>query len=199
MYYIYYVDDVPVSNNSDSNLGSGAIIGGAVGGAVLFLIIIALICIVILCMRRSSASPINDKAFTNTAKLSTNANIENNSAYDVSKVTNTEDYVCIKPEDSDVPITANPSYGVPTNLCRKESEDEYNYVQPNEFIQHPGLEGTIKIDTNPSYGVHTAKSSQLSNEREYGVVNQPIARCNDTDYEITHDIITSQQTDTNYM
>ena len=62
---------MPVSNNSDSNLGSGAIIGGAVVGAVLLLIIIVLICAVILCIRRCSASPINDKAFTNTAKLST--------------------------------------------------------------------------------------------------------------------------------
>ena len=177
-------------------LGSGAIIGGAVGGAVLLLIIIVLICIVILCLRRSSAWPVDDKEFTNTTKLNINANIEDISAYDVTKA-NREDYAYIEPGDSDVPITANPSYGVPTNLCRKASENEYNYVQPNEFTQHSGLEGTIKIATIPSYRAHTAKSSQLSNEGEYGVVNQP--RCNDTDYEITHDIITSQQTDTNYM
>ena len=187
MYYIHILDDVPVSNNSDSNLGSGAIIGGAVGGAILLLIIIVLICIVILCLRRSSAWPVDDKEFTNTTKLNINANIEDISAYNVTK-TNGEDYACIEPGDSDVPITINPSYGVPTNLCRKASENEYNYVQPYEFTQHP-VEGTIKIDTIPSYGSHTAKSSQLSNEGEYGVVNQP--RCNDTDYEITHDMSTN--------
>ena len=51
-----------------------------------------------------------------------------------------------------VPITTNPSYNIPT---KPYSEDEYNYVQPNEFNQRSGLEDTIKMDTNPSYGVTT--------------------------------------------
>ena len=49
-----------------------------------------------------------------------------------------------------VPITANPSYGVPT---KPYSEDECNYVQPNEFNQNLNLDGSIEICDNPSYGV----------------------------------------------
>ena len=61
------------------------------------------------------------------------------------------------PRGSDVPITINPSYNVHTKPCSKASEYDYDYVQPNELIQHSDLEDTIKMDTNPSYGVSTEK------------------------------------------
>ena len=61
-------------------------------------------------------------------------------------------YSTIEPGDSDVPITVDPSYAVPNKLYSKTCEDEYNYAQPN---QHSGLEDTIKMDINPSYGVTT--------------------------------------------
>ena len=189
------IDDIPVSNNNGSSSTTNAIIGGVVGGVILLLMIILLMC-VILCMRRCNASPVDDKKFNQTTKINTNVNIEDSPAYDVTKASS-EDYIDIKPGDSDIPMTTNPSYGVPAKLCRKPSVDECGYVQPNEFIQHTSLEGSIEMDTNPSYGVHTANNGLSSNEREYDAVNQ--SRCNDTDYEITHVITTSQQTDAIYI
>ena len=127
------------------------------GGVILLLMITVVLCIVILCVRRSHRKgkfPVDDKVFYNTAKLNDNVAIENNPAYDVIKANTAGSlYRCtIKPEDSDVPIAANPSYAVPTKPYSKPSEDECGYLQ---LYQLPDLEGTIKMDTNPSYGVTT--------------------------------------------
>ena len=46
-------------------------------------------------------------------------------------------------------------------------------------------DSNVPIIANQTYAV-IANGSKTRNESEYGVVNQP--RCNDTDYEITHDI-----------
>ena len=61
-------------------------------------------------------------------------------------------------------------------------------------------DSNVPIIANPTYAV-IANGNKTRNESEYvyGVVNQP--RCNDTDYEITHDITihtctyATQQTD----
>ena len=117
--------------------------------------IIVVSCIVILCMRRSHRKK-ESHVVDNTIKLNTNVTIDHNPSYDVTKA-NTVDYSydTINPGGSDVPMTTNPSYNVHTKPYSKTSEDEYNYVQPNELIpdQHP--EGIIKMETNPSYGVST--------------------------------------------
>ena len=150
------LDDVPISNNSGSSSDSSAIIGGAVGGVILLLVITVELCVVILCVRRchrKGTFPEDNKILYNTAKLNENVAIENNPSYDVAKANTVGSlYSTIKPGDSDVPITANPSYAVPTKPYSNTSEDEYNYVQPN---QHSGLDDTIKMDTNPSYGLTT--------------------------------------------
>ena len=106
-------------------------------------------------MRRCHQKADNDVSY-NTTKLNTDVTIHPNPSYDVAKA-NTVDslYNTIKPGDSDVPITTNPSYNVPTKPYSKTSEDKYSYIQPNEFNQLSGLEDTIKMDTNPSYGVTT--------------------------------------------
>ena len=54
-------------------------------------------------------------------------------------------YETIKPGDWDIPITANPSYNVHTKHYGITSEDEYNYVSPNEFIQHSDIDGCTKL------------------------------------------------------
>ena len=95
---------------------------------MLVLMITVVLCIVILCMRRCHQKADNNVSY-NTTELNTDVTIHPNPSYDVAKV-NT----------------------VPT---KPYSEDEYNYVQPNEFNQRSGLEDTIKMDTNPSYGVTT--------------------------------------------
>ena len=151
--YLCLLDDVPVSNDNGSNSDIIPIIGGAVGGVILLLMITVMLCIVILCMRRYHKKGKFPVDIYNTTKLNENVTVENNPAYDVANA-NTMDslYSTIKPGDSDVPITANPSYAVPTKPYNKASEDEYNYAQLN---QHSHLEDTIKTDTNPSYGVTT--------------------------------------------
>ena len=114
--------------------------------------ITVVLCIVILCMRKCRLKVDNNVSY-NATELNTDVTIHPNPSYDVAKA-NTVDslYRTIKPRDLVVPITTNPSYNVPT---KPYSEDEYNYVQPNEFNQCSGLEDTIKMDTNPSYGVTT--------------------------------------------
>ena len=118
--------DVATSNNSGSSSNVITIVGGVIGGFILLLMITVVLCIVILCMR----------------------NTENNPSCDTKA--NTVDSLFIT-GGLDVPITANPSYAVLTKSYVKTSEDEYNYVQPNKFNQHSDLDGSIKMDTNPSY------------------------------------------------
>ena len=155
--------------NSGSSSGSVAIIGGAVGGVVLLLMIIVVLCIVILCMRRSHRKKEDDKVTYSTSKLNTDVAMDNNPSYDVTKA-NTVDYSydTINPGDSDVPITTNPSYDVHTKPYSKTSEDDYNYVQPNELMQHSDVDGYIKIHPNIDQS-HDISPTQ----DEYGVVNQP--------------------------
>ena len=148
--------DTPVSNDSGSSSDSVAVIGGAVGGVILLLMIIftVVLYIVIVCIRRCHKQEDN-KVTYNTTKLNANVTIDNNPSYNVTKAnTLDQSYSAINPGGSDVPITINPSYNVPTKPYSKTSEDDYNYVQPNELVQHSGLEDTIKMDTNPSYGVN---------------------------------------------
>ena len=82
------------------------------------------------------------------------------------------DYDTINPGGSDAPITTNPSYNVHTKPYSKTSEDEYNYVQPND------VDGYLKIypSTGQSHGIRGINSHSTANntnEEEYGVVNQP--------------------------
>ena len=166
-------------NDSGSSSDIVAIISGAVGGVLLLLMITVMLCIVIVCIRRSHMKK-GSTVDGNTTKLNTDLTIDNNPSYDITK-TNTSDhsYSTIKPQGSDVPITSNPSYNVPTKPYSKTSEDDYNYVQPNEFVQHLELEGTIKMQTNPSYGVN------IQEERV-------AATSSDTTHQSSHDAMTEQ-------
>ena len=90
----------------------------------------------------------DNKIAYNIANINTDVTIENNPLYDVIELDHS--YSTINPGGSDVPITVNPSYNVPTKPYSKTSEDDYNYLQ---LIQHSNLEDTIKMDTNPSHRV----------------------------------------------
>jgi len=94
----------------------------------------------------------SDKVIYDATKLNTAVTIERNPSYDVLK-TNKVDY------SSDVPVTPNPnpSYGITTKPYSKATEDDYTYVQPNEFNQHSDLDETIKLDINPLYGLSRRK------------------------------------------
>ena len=137
------------------------IIGVAMGGVTLSLMITVVLCIVILCMRRSYRKwtfPVDAKVLYNTTELNENVTIENNPSYDHVVKLNRVNNSTIKPvRGSDVPITTNPSYDVHTKPYSKTSEDEYSYVQSNKFFHHSDLDGTIKMDTDPAYGVSTGE------------------------------------------
>ena len=171
--------DILVSNDSGISSDIVAITGGAMGAVILLLMITLLLCIVMVCMRRSQmkkGSPVDDSA----TKLNTNVTIDNNPSCDVTKA-NTIDYSysTTNPGGSDVPITINPSYNVHTKPYSKTSEGIYNYVQPNELVQHSELEDTIKMQTNPSYGVN------IQEERA-------AATGSDTAHQSSHDATTEQ-------
>ena len=153
------LDNVPIPDNSGSSLSDiVAIIGGAVGVVILLLMIIVVLCIVILCMRRSHRRA-DDKVPYGINKLN-NVTIDHNLSYDVTEA-NTVDYSydTINPGGSDVPMTTNPSYNVFTKPYSKTSEDEYNYVQPND------VDGYIEIypSTGQSHDIRGINSYSTSN------------------------------------
>ena len=126
--------------------------------------ITVVLCIVFLCMRRShrkEESPVNDS----TSQLNT---------YDFTKAIALEHvYDTIKLEDTDA---INPPYDALTKPYSKTSENEYNYIQPNELTQHS--DGYSKVDptTDQSHGIrgiHSRSTANTPEQDEYGVVNQP--------------------------
>ena len=165
--------DVPIPNNSGSSSDSVAIIGGAVGGVILLLMIIVVLCIVILCMRRSHRKKgfEDDKVTYSTSKLNKDVSMDYNPSYDVTKAS-TVDYSYDDTINPDVPITTNPSYNVHTKPYSKTSEDEYNYVQPNDVDEY------IKIypTTGQSHGIrgiHSYSTANSTIQDEYELINQP--------------------------
>ena len=204
-----------MSNNSGSSSDSSAIIGGAVGGIILLLMITVVLCIVILCVRRchrKGTFPMDNEILYNTTKLNENVTIESNPAYDITKANTVGSlYSTIKPGDSDVPVTANPFYAVPIKPYSKTSEDEYNYVQPN---QHSGLEDdTIKMDTDPSYGLttgdratafsaHSADTKAITTQHDYDYISDDYhkAAANTTgDAKKVQDVQTTSVDQSHYM
>ena len=139
--------------SSGSSTDGGIVIGGTMGGVILLLVIITVVlCIVMLCIKRyhkNKASSVDDQVSYSTTKLNTDVPIEHNPSYDVIKADNR---------------TIKLYYNIPIKPYSKASEDECNYAQPN---QHSDLMETVKMDSNPSYGVSTGDLG------EYGVVNQP--------------------------
>ena len=157
------LDDAATSNNNGSSDSSAIIIGGVVGGVILVLMITVVLCVVILCVRRCHQT------------------LDNNVSYNKTKV------VTLHPTrlgDLDVPITANPSYAVPTKPYSKANEDEYIYVQPNnEFNQK-----TIMMTTNPSYGVTIAedRATAFSATTSDAKANRPSYNATPKEYDYVY-------------
>ena len=123
-------------------------------------------------------------------KLDTKFNMQNNPARDDTKPY-ARDYLrsTVKLEDSDIPITINPSYAVFANPYSKASEDEDKYAQINN-PEYTELKGTIKMDINPSYGVttgdrttafntsdtkaHQSSQNTTTNENDYAYDDHPL-------------------------
>ena len=169
------VDDGQTSSNNGISSDGVAIVGGAVGAVMLLVMIIEVLCIVILCMRRCDGKG-DDRVPCSINKLNTGVSTEYNPLYDVTKAS-TVDYLN-NPGDSDVPITTNPSYNVHTRPYSKTSEDDYNYVQPNEPMQHSDVDGYIKMYPNVDQshdvrGIHLHSTANGPKHGEYVVVNQP--------------------------
>ena len=144
----FYIDD-QISSNNDT-----VIIGGTAGGLILLLTIVIIICVMILCMRRSrkGSLTLNDKVLYSKAKLSTDVTLQDNPSYAVNKAAIVDDNAGLN-----FPLTANPSYNICTKAYFKTNEN--GYEQANQHIQHLGFNDTIKMETNPSYGVSTREDS----------------------------------------
>ena len=135
------------------------------GGVILLLMITVVLCIVILCMRRSYRKKqfsMDEKVCYDFTDLNTDVKLDHNPSYVVA----TPDTVHYSTQDSSVSIINNPSYYTPFTSntsynvpAKPYSEDEYNYVQPNEFNQYSELDGT---DTNPSYEVGEDRTTVFS-------------------------------------
>ena len=172
------VDDGKTSSNSGISSDSVAIVGGAVGAVMLLLMIIEVLCIVILCMRRCDGKG-DDRVPCGINKLNTDVSMEYNPSYDVTEASTVDySYDTNNPGGSDVPITANPSYNVHTKPYSKTSEDDYNYVQPNEPMQHSDVDGYIKMypsvdQSHGIRGIHLHSTVNSPKHGEYVVVNQP--------------------------
>ena len=134
------------------------------GGVILLLVIITVVlCVVILCIKiyhKNKASSVDDRVSYSATKLKMDVPIEQNPSYDVVKVDNNT----IKPGNSD---DVNLYYNTPIKAYNKTSEDESNYAQPSH---HSDLMKTIKMDTNPSYGISIiGEDITMDTNPSYGV------------------------------
>ena len=177
MYGIYYTYNISAkivnllyavtSSNSargSSPDSSATIIGGAMGGVILLLMVTVVLCTVILCSVRSHRKKAHYKISYDTNRPNI---IVNNSVIRL---------------DSDVPMTINPSYGLPIKRC---NEEEYNYVQPDEpFIYS---DESVKMESNPSYRVITGEDrettfSTYSDAEDYHSLRNITIKQDDYDY-----------------
>ena len=162
---------------NDESAGSGVVvIGGAVGGVVVFLLLVML-CIVALLIRRSHRKyacssdkknvhiePSIADITVSDAEYNTSVKPDNDylqiidpvvllHTHDVVKMESNPLYGIITTStNSDVIIQPNPSYGL-NKSASVESEDQYGYVQPNEYkppVHHHTEQDTVKMEDNSS-------------------------------------------------
>ena len=136
---------------------------------MLLVITTVVLCIVILSIKRcykKKASSVDNQVSYSTAKLNTDVTTVHNLSYDVIKMDNST----TKQGDSD---GINPYYSIPINKAySKPREDECDYAQPSQFVQHSDLMEAVKMDTNPSYGVSTGglgEDVDMNTNPSYGV------------------------------
>ena len=137
------------TSSSGSSTDGRFIIGVTMGGGVILLLVIitVVLCIVISCNKRYHKKKTSSDNRVSYSATKPNTNVsDQNPSYDVAKMENNT----IKPGDSD---GINLYYSTPINTCSKTSEDEPNYAQPSGSSHHLNLTETIKMDTNPSYGI----------------------------------------------
>ena len=177
---------IPTSISTGSSTDNRIIIVASMGGVILVLVVTTmLLCIVMLCVKRSYKEKASSQRLSyNASKLHKDIPIEQNPSYDVIEMANGT----IKRGDADIPITTNPSYAAAAKPYSKASEDEYNYVQTNVSDEYLDLEDTIKMDTNPSYGVTTGDRKTAFNSSD-SMTHQPSRNTttNEYDYANVHD------------
>ena len=131
----------------------------------MLVIITVMLCVVILYVKRyhkSKASSVDGRVSYSATKLKMDVPIEQNPSYDVDVVK--VDNSTSKPGNSD---GVNLYYNTPVKTYNKTSEDESNYAQPSH---HSDLMKTVKMDTNPSYGISTiGEDVNMDTNPSYGV------------------------------
>ena len=138
-------------------------------------------CILMLCMKRfckKKASSVDDRVSYSATKLNKDVPTEDNPSYGVIRADNST----IKQGDLD---GINLYYNVPIKSYSKTSEDECNYAQPS---QHLYLMETVKMDSNPSYGVSMKESRAIATENSDTKAQQSSynATTKQYDYAYTH-------------
>ena len=73
--------------------------------------------------------------------------------------------------DSDIKMSTNPSYSITKQSI--EQEDQYDYALHGKVELHDDPRGTIKMDSNPSYGTVQGCNAYDLTEPEYDVAIQP--------------------------
>ena len=159
------------TSSSGSSTDGRIIIGVTMGGVILLLVIITVVlCVVILYMKRyqkKKASSVDDRVSYSATKLNTNVSIEQNPSYVINVDNNT-----IKPAgDVDVPITSNPSYNVHTKHMETIKMD----TNPLYGVSKGSSSKAIKMDTNPSYGEARATGFAIGSD-----TNAQQSSCNAT-------------------
>ena len=73
--------------------------------------------------------------------------------------------------NSDIKMNTNPSFSI-TNQS-SEQEDQYDYVLHDNVALYDNPQGTIKMDTNPSYGRVQSSNAYDVTQPEYDAAIQP--------------------------
>ena len=207
-----------MSKTSDSSSDSSAIIGGVVGGVVLLLMITVVLCIVILCMRRCHRkgkypqvpATTNYVPYSATSEDECNYVQPNQQSHVEENKRNTnpdtgEDRVDTG-EDRVTTFTTTTTIDTKAHQSsHDDTTEEYDYARGHHgHLLHHNTAANTTGDAKKDYtqspisvdlshycnmqNVHPlciANSDQLTNEGEYGVVNQP--KSDYVDYETTGD------------
>ena len=120
-------------------------------------------------MRRSCMKEDNKVTYS-TTQPNKDVTVDYSQSYNVTKPNRINHlYFKTKLGDSDALIATSAAYSIPIKHHSKASEDECDYVQPNEFMQHSDLEDAIKalsitatpFDTTKHYDYAYAHSDSL--------------------------------------
>jgi len=156
--------------SSDGGGSDEIIIGAAAGGSAVFVILLCSLVLVVMWYYKKHSN----NADTNNSITKPNKNCDYIELAPGSEKTVKMDYNpsygIIDKDGNAVKMESNPCYDVTNLSCEavklkwKTSDDQYNYVEPDEDPLFHHKEHTVKMQTNPSYQPTTGDYKTLSND-----------------------------------